>query len=66
MDQLVVVIFILGLILLGHTTGQPILNLISVVFIFYFAFTVGIPAIMVGLIILGLFEMLYAYDSFRS
>lgn len=66
MEQLAIVFFILGLIMLGHTTGQPILNLISVVFIFYLAFTIGVPALMIGLIVFGLFEMLYVYDNFKN
>ena len=63
MEQLVVAIFILGFIYLGHTTGQPMLNLASVGFIFYLAFTVGVPALMVILVILGLFQLLYMYNN---
>lgn len=63
MEQMVVVIFILGLMFLGHSQGQPILNIASVGFIFYLAFTVGVPALMIVLIILGLFELLYVYKT---
>jgi len=63
MEQMVAVIFILGLIFLGHSQGQPILNIASVGFIFYLAFTVGVPALMIVLIILGLFELLYVYKT---
>lgn len=66
MEQMVVVIFILGLIFLGHSQGQPILNLASVGFIFYLAFTVGVPALMIVLIVLGLFEMVYIYNTITN
>lgn len=63
MDQLVVAIFIIGFIFLGHSQGQPILNVASVGFMFYLAFTVGVPALMIVLIILGLFELVYVYNT---
>ena len=66
MEQLVIVIFILGLIFLGEKTGTPIYNLVSVVFIFYLAFTVGVPALMVGLVFLGLFQLGYIYTKIRN
>lgn len=66
MEQMLVVIFILGLIFLGHSQGQPLLNLVSVGFIFYLAFTVGVPALMIVLIILGLYELAYIYNSFTK
>lgn len=66
MDQLVLVIFILGLIFLGEKTGSPIFNVASVGFIFYLAFTVGIPMIAVVLIFLGLFQIIYVFQKFRN
>lgn len=66
MDHLVVAIFIIGFLWLGHTTGQPILNLASVGFMFYLAFTAGVPALMVILIVIGLFELVYIYDTIRN
>ena len=66
MEQLAIVIFIIGLMFLGHSTGQPMLNLISVVFIFYLAFTIGIPALMIGLIFLGIFNLIFIYDKIRN
>lgn len=66
MDQLVVAIFIIGLMFLGHSQGQPILNVASVGFIFYLAFTAGIPALMIVLIVLGLYELVYVYVQFTK
>ena len=66
MEQLVIVIFILGLIFLGAKTGSPIYNLISAGFSFYLAFTVGIPPLMIMLIFLGLFQLVYMYQVFKK
>lgn len=66
MEQLVVVIFILGLIYLGYKTGSPIYNLISAGFSFYLAFTVGIPMLMIMLIFLGLFQLVYIFVAFKK
>ena len=65
MDQLVTVIFIIGLIFLGHSQGQPMLNLASVGFLLYMAFTVGVPALMIVLIVLALYELVYIYNEIR-
>ena len=64
MEQLVVAIFIFGFMYLGHSQGNPILNVASVGFIFYMAFTVGVPALMIILIVIGLFELVYVYKQF--
>ena len=66
MEQLVIVIFILGLIFLGEKTGSPIYNLVSAGFIFYLAFSVGIPALMIVLVFLGLFQFVYLYMKFKN
>ena len=66
MEQLVVGIFILGLIYLGEKTGSPIYNLISAGFSFYLAFIVGVIPIMVILIFLGLYQLLYLYRVFKN
>lgn len=66
MDQLVIVILILGLIFLGEKTGNPLYNLISAVFSFYLAFTVGIHVLMIGLIFLGVFQLVYLYKKFKN
>jgi hypothetical protein len=65
MEQMVVVVLILGLMFLGHSQGNPLLNVVSVGFIFYLAFTVGVPALMIVLIFLGIFEMVYVYYNFK-
>ena len=66
MEQLVVCIFILGLIFLGEKTQSPIYNLISAGFSFYLAFTVGITVIMLVLIFLGLFQLIYIFKRFKN
>lgn len=66
MEQLVIVIFIIGLIFLGGKTGSPIYNLISAGFSFYLAFTVGVPPLMIMLIFLGLFQLVYIFSIFKS
>ena len=66
MEQLVIVIFILGLIFLGYKTGSPIYNFISAGFSFYLAFTIGIPPIMIMLVFLGLFQLVYIYTVFKN
>lgn len=66
MEQLVIVIFIIGLIYLGSKTNSPIYNLISAGFSFYFAFTVGVPPLMIMLIFLGLFQLVYIFMIFKK
>lgn len=66
MEQLVVVIFIIGTILLAEKTGQPIYNIISAGFCFYLAFTIHVPFLMIVLIVMALFQLIYIFDKFRN
>ena len=65
MEQMVVAIFILGSMYMAEKLGQPLLNLIATGFSFYLAFTVGVPALMIILIILGLFNLVFIYNKIR-
>ncbi len=66
MDQLVIVIFILGLIALGEKTQSPLYNIISIGFIFYLAFTISVPILMVVLIMLGIFQAIYIFTVIKK
>ena len=65
MEQMVVAIFILGSMYMAEKLGQPLLNLIATGFSFYLAFTVGVPALMIILIILGIFNLIFIYNKIR-
>jgi len=66
MEQLVLVIFIIGMIFLAEKTGSPIYNLIGAGFSFYLAFSVGVSALMILLIFVGLYQLLAIYTKFRN
>ena len=65
MEQMVTAIFILGSMFMAEKLGQPLLNLIATGFSFYLAFTVGVPALMIILIILGIFNLIFIYNKIR-
>ena len=65
MEQLATVLFLLGIMFLAEKTKQPLLNIIASGFAFYLAFTVTAPALMVILIVLGLFELVYMYQKIK-
>ena len=65
MEQLAVVIFILGLLFIAEKTGNPLYNLIVAGFAFYLAFTVTAPALMILLVIFALFQLVYMYKKIK-
>lgn len=65
MEQLVVAVFIFGSMIMAERLGQPVLNLIATGFSFYLAFSIGIPALMIILVFLGLINLVFIYNKVR-